>query len=163
MPAIHRKRLRFIDSLFAMLQTGVTPSERDVGDARKEIRLALKSGAEVRRMHRERQEKKQEAHQQSSAQIRASVMARAVGCCEVPSCGAPFSAVDPAEWDHLLGGSGQRRERQSLETTWAIHASCHRDRTENRPSSTWWWKQVKKHAERFGYSAMVAEAERRLP
>ena len=83
----------------------------------------------------ERRASKKQAHAEETSTIRAAVMARADGRCE--ACGMHVRAGDRLELDHLLRGAGVRRQEQSVQTTWAIHLSCHRARTEGKDLA--WW------------------------
>ena len=172
MAALHRRRLRFLDSLFAMLQTGVTPSEQDVAAARADIKRALKSGAEVRRMSRERQAKRTATFADERGMVRAAVVTRAAGLCE--GCGHPL-CIGEGELDEFFGGVGRRRQMMSIETCWLLHPYCHRAKTENinplpagfdgtlLSGSVYWARKFIAHARANGYEKAAQLAERRLP
>lgn len=87
-----------------------------------------------------------------SAAIRGLVMVRAGGVCEVePYMGRFFAHMRPLVLDHWLGGSGRRRQKQSVENTWAICTPCHRERTVNSPNAAYWNEKFRQHCQRYGY------------
>lgn len=96
----------------------------------------------------QRREVKRERHREDTSQIRARCVARANGCCE--ACGNRFTAANPAEMDHWLGGS-RRRSHQSYETCWMLCATCHRGRTNHRPSAVYWNEIREAFCRRFQY------------
>lgn len=75
------------------------------------------------------------------------VLTRAQFVCECCCAWLPFTG----EIDHWLGGSGRRRQRESIETIWLLCSSCHADRTANRPSVEHWNERFRLHCERYGY------------
>lgn len=99
-------------------------------------------------------EARQKQHQEDTAAIRAAVMERACWRCE--NCGGvcPGSALR-LEMDHMLSGSGRRRQRQSVETCWALCGgkawTCHSHRTANFPSWEHWRARMREHLTRHGY------------
>lgn len=106
----------------------------------------------VKPMQRKREaveRQKRLSKREETARIRAAVEARAEGCCEY--CSSTFSFPDPAEMDHWLGGSGRRRQEQSVETCWLLHRNCHRLRQEALPSAAHWNENFKRHCKKYGY------------
>lgn len=98
----------------------------------------------------ERRAAKRAAHREETARIREAVMTRAGGYCE--ACGGPATGTDPLVLDHMLGGIGRRRQRQSVETCWAIHGmTCHVNRTNNAPAAALWRTWMQLFLERHGY------------
>lgn len=100
------------------------------------------------------------AHRAATAELRREVMARAKGCCE--ACGRRTLHL---ALDHFLGGAGRRRQKQSIETTWALCAhpvldDCDGARTHNRPSAALWNELFAKHCEKQGYP-VIAHVEHR--
>lgn len=96
-----------------------------------------------------RREAKRRRHAENATAIRAAVMLRAGGRCEM-SDGIRCS-MDGTDLDHMLQGSGRRRQRQSAETCWLLCAWHHRERTRNRPSSRAWRGHMRRHLDRYGY------------
>ena len=89
---------------------------------------------------KERKEENRRRHVEETKAIRAAVFDRSVGKgCE--NCGKRFALL---EVDHMLGGSGRRRQRQSVETCWAICQECHRNRTINVPSREFWRHRMRR-------------------
>lgn len=87
-----------------------------------------------------RKEEKRRRHAEETKAIRAALFDRSVGKgCE--NCGKRFALL---EMDHMLGGSGRRRQRQSVETCWAICQECHRNRTINVPSREFWRHRMRR-------------------
>lgn len=81
-------------------------------------------------------------------QLRHEVLERAKFRCE--SCGADLRKAG-CVFDHWLGGSGRRREQESLETTWALCLGCNDRRTINVPSAAHWNDTFAKHCRKHGY------------
>jgi hypothetical protein len=102
-------------------------------------------------------------------ELRSDVLGRAQGRCE--SCGT-LLASSGVVFDHWLGGSGRRRQRESLETCWALCVLCNWRRTTNLPTAEYWNDRFRIHCERYGYGyephltkydrlAAIAEAKAR--
>jgi hypothetical protein len=68
-------------------------------------------------------------------------------CCE--ACMTPLHGL--GEWDHWLGGTGRRKPRESVATTWLLCRACHEARTESLPSAAFWNQRFGRHCERYGY------------
>lgn len=89
----------------------------------------------------------------TTGEIKAAVRERAGGVCE--NCGTRWGFWG---WslDHWEGGSGRKRERQSVENCWALCGTgttgCHGDRTRNFPSAEHWNFLFADHCRRFGYA-----------
>lgn len=94
---------------------------------------------------KEKREAKRAAHREKTAQIWEAVMVRADGRCE--RCCAKADLV----LDHMLGGGGQRRERQAVETTWALCLSCNWERTNLDPSADYWRSRMRSFLVAHGY------------
>ena len=97
-----------------------------------------------------RKQEKRANHREETARIRDAVFLRAGSCCE--ACGAQ---VETLTLDHWLGGSGRRRQKLSVENTWALCGPSHRARQENRPSVEFWNWRFRKHCERYGYPVLA--------
>lgn len=82
-------------------------------------------------------------------EIRALVAERAGNICEC-GCGRTLSLYHP-QMDHWLGGSGRRKQKQSVETCWMLTMWCHRQRTNNYPSAIYWNRKFRAHCHRYGY------------
>jgi len=85
--------------------------------------------------------------------IRVEVEKRAGGKCE--NCGARFSPASPAELDHQFG---RVRAKQSVRNCWMLCRPCHRARTNNSPSATWWWARISTWAHALNYRATMEAA-----
>jgi len=84
---------------------------------------------------------------EETRRIREAVWRRS-GRCE--ACG--YTTGDSYDQlDHVLGGSGRRRQRQSVETCWRLCWYCHRKKTENEPTRKWWAARFITHCEKYGY------------
>jgi 5-methylcytosine-specific restriction endonuclease McrA len=161
-PAIHRRRLHFIDRVLSDVQESGSFEAylaTDIEAARKEIRIALKSGAEVRRMTREKNVKKAQTQRAEMFEIRRRVWERSCGACENPDCRLPLPVM-AGELDHQFGGSGRRRAEQRVETCWRLCEPDHRAKTDNDPDAETWARRFAKHARSYGYhrEALMAEA-----
>ena len=89
------------------------------------------------------------AKNEETAAIREAVLTRAMFHCE--GCGGRFTLSDPCQMDHWLGG-GRRLQKQSAETCWALHLSCHRWRGDNKPSAEYWNGVFRGHCIKHGYT-----------
>lgn len=100
-------------------------------------------------------EKRQKAahHRRETADLREKVMARARGRCECCGLGGWL------ELDHWVGGSGRRREQQSVETVWLLSREHHAMRSHNNPSVAEWNRRFAAHCGRHGY-AFVPHVEK---
>jgi 5-methylcytosine-specific restriction endonuclease McrA len=85
--------------------------------------------------------------------IRTMAVERASGRCE--ACGSEFSAFNPAQLDHFWG---RGRAAQSIENCWLVHATCHSDKTSNRPSRAHWLFKFLSFANRYDYVEQSAKA-----
>lgn len=160
MASLHRRVLRMIDGLLADVEAGRRVSPSKLRDGRMAISEAVRRGNEGRSDRRQRRGQQLDARKLDRSDIRLQVAARAGALCE--ACLLEFTPSNPGEWDHVLGGIGRRVQQQSVMSTWLIHATCHRERTANRPSSRHWWEIFRAHALRHGYDAMAREAEKHL-
>lgn len=93
----------------------------------------------------ERRAKKRRAHAESTSAIRAACVARAANHCEL--CGMLQGLL---EMDHVLGGSGRRRQKQSVKTCWILCRYCHRYKTAH-PVGTNWRAAFRAHCAKYGY------------
>lgn len=82
-------------------------------------------------------------------EIRASAWERANYLCEC-GCGRDLRLWG-CELDHWLGGSGRRKQKQSVETCWLLAGLCHRRRTRNEPDAAYWNARFEKHCRKHGY------------
>jgi hypothetical protein len=90
------------------------------------------------------------ARQTATAALRAAVMFRADGRCELEA--ANQRCVNNAtELDHWLSGTGRRQQKQSVETTWALCRAHHVRRTRNYPNAAFWNELFADHCARYGY------------
>ncbi len=90
-----------------------------------------------------------EERNERTAAIRALCVERAQGRGEL--CGEPFSDFYPAEMCHLDGGSGKRRQQQSVENCLMEHHLCHQGAGGLDRIPLTWLKFVKLWAARHGY------------
>jgi 5-methylcytosine-specific restriction endonuclease McrA len=105
--------------------------------------------------------RREKAHRQSTNEIRTAVMQRAQGRCE--GCGRVCSVFD-LQMDHFFGGSGRRRQQQSVETCWALgRLCCHPDKTDNKPNAAHWRAKWREHCRTHGYSAEVPSLRKAVP
>jgi hypothetical protein len=100
----------------------------------------------------------------STAELRRAVQERAGGVCE--------GCLNRWGWswtlDHFLGGAGRRKEKESIETCWALCGvptgpGCHGKRTRNEPSAAYWNDRFREHCERYGYPVVQHVEHARLP
>jgi hypothetical protein len=106
-------------------------------------RPARKNSARVKR------ETKRKIHREETTAIREAVVYRANGFCE--ACWLQGYERPGTELDHFEGGSGRRRERQSVENTWLLCSQSHRARSLNAPSAAHWNRLWKEHTSKHGY------------
>lgn len=143
--------------LLQMLQAGpstpflISDMERVADELRRALEPRPKSS------QAKRTEKKRRAKSASTKEIRAAVMERAGDKCE--ACRVGFCGMDHAELDHFWG---KGKTPQTIENCWAIHHTCHRDKTNNHPSAVWWLNQFVAYSIRYGYAAEEAKAKARL-
>lgn len=88
---------------------------------------------------------KKAARRAKVSAIRAAVAARADGQCE--NCDAYAGLA--LEMDHFYGGS-KRRALESVETCWMLDSHCHRNKTNNYPSASYWQEKFTTHLYRVG-------------
>lgn len=124
------------------------------------IDAALDRGVRGKRLRRGRREEKAETRKDARAEIRARVVERADGYCE--ACRLPFTPANPGELDEFLGGFGRRQQMMAVETSWLIHATCHREKTDNRPNARTWICLFLVHCSKWGYTEIHQLVERRL-
>jgi 5-methylcytosine-specific restriction endonuclease McrA len=118
--------------------------------ARLERLLPVKRGPRPlpgRSTAREDRAARQQARREEMSALRAEAEKRADGRCEC-GCGAPLLLV--GQLDHMLSGSGRRREQQSPQNTWMLTPGCHDAKTRNAPSAAYWWARFDAHCERNG-------------
>jgi hypothetical protein len=89
------------------------------------------------------------ARRAASAELRAAVLWRSGGFCEVKH--RPMRHVFDYEFDHWLGGAGRRKPKETEETLWLLCRECHKDRTANRPSAAYWNELFRRHCDLHGY------------
>lgn len=111
---------------------------------------------------RKRREAKKKTQRDAMASIRDAVLGRATDMDRQPNCEACRYMAVPLEVDHFFGGSGRRRELQSVETCWALCCHCHGRKTMNWPSAAYWLEKFIGHCERLGYSDPAEVAQIRL-
>lgn len=96
------------------------------------------------------------AHKESTSSIRPAVFERAGDRCEAWHPGKSEGSWHRCEkkatiWDHWMSGTGRRRQKQAVETTWALCDSCNFARTEKIPNIEWWNESHRVHCELYGY------------
>jgi hypothetical protein len=101
-----------------------------------------------RKPGREAQAAKREAHAGATAQIRAACVKRAGGFGEL--CGRALD-MERAEMCHLDGGSGKRRQGQSVKNCVMEHHECHQGPGGIDKKPTEWIFEVWAWARRYGY------------
>ena len=84
-------------------------------------------------------------------EIRIAVMKRAQGQCEAPDC---HNRTLDLSLDHFMGGSGRRRQMESVENCWALCAKCDAARTANYPNAATWNSLFRVHCKRHGYPVL---------
>lgn len=87
-----------------------------------------------------------------TTELRAAVFLRADGHCWLGDAG---------QLDHQFG-RGAGRPAQSLENCWALHAECHNNKTNNRPSAAYWLERFVSHYWRRRYARERERAVVRL-
>ncbi len=137
-----------------LLEEGLVLHSYEV-DAINELRSALapkkvKPWATTKKIKAAKKKTKRE----ETAEIRARVMARAGGVCEI-------CEYTPVSLD-LHHGFGRVRVRQSVENTLAICRNCHQLLTNNDPSGEYWWTRVADAFAHLGLHQSAARARARL-
>lgn len=90
--------------------------------------------------------KKRALHRMDMSGIRLACLEREGGVCAVEGCGSPGVCAD-----HWEGGSGRRRQRQSVETVWMLCRTHDRRRTHNDPDAEWWNRERAGFCAKHGY------------
>jgi hypothetical protein len=98
--------------------------------------------------NRKRRETKKAARRQKVATLRERVWERSKGRCENCGLNLGHALSFGGQMDHMLGGSGRRMTAESIYSCWRICAPCHRDRTDNAPSSAFWFDRMQAHLDR---------------
>lgn len=101
---------------------------------------------------KERKAAKKSAAREEMATLRAEVVARAGGRCEVWA-GEERCHERGTDLDHWLSGSGLRRQNQSKRTCWLLCRWDHQARTDNYPTAARWNQLFAAHCIRHGYPA----------
>jgi hypothetical protein len=83
-------------------------------------------------------------------ELRHDCITRSGGRCENPACGHVLT-YRGCVFDHWLGGSGRRQEKESIETTWVLCLVCDSARTMNAPSAGYWNSRFEAHCLAHGY------------
>jgi hypothetical protein len=123
----------------------------DMEDAEQSIRDQLAprpTSTAVKKTRAKRASKTKE-----TKRIRALVAERADGRCE--ACAAYFAEFNPAQMDHFWG---RGKTAQSVENCWLLHATCHSDKTANRPSREHWLDMFASHCARHAYAREMTRA-----
>lgn len=90
--------------------------------------------------------------------VRRAVFARAEDRCE--AIGTSQRCPQRAEeLDHFFS---RAKAEETAATCWALCRTCHHEKTNNRPSASFWLGSFIKHAERHGYTAEAERAANRL-
>lgn len=146
MPSLSRRTLLEIRAVLdAVASAGVGVMEVRAAKAHVgAIDAALKPKRSVAPA-RKRRESKKKSHRDEMGAIRVAVLTRAGGLCE--QCG---TAQERLECDHFYGGS-RRRSEQAVETVWALCHYCHRSKTRNEPSASFWLERFINHSATYGY------------
>lgn len=154
---------RLLVPLLRAVKDGKPVSFRMKSAAQQALYLVGKPSPSRKKPARERKEKKRAAHREDTGALRAAVFARAGGWCEVRELSrvglgelgsvtiTERCALAPTEMDHWLGGWGRRRQKQSIETCWALCTEHHRLRQANYPSAAAWNLRFQKHCRAHGY------------
>lgn len=100
-----------------------------------------------------RREKKRLTKNEETTVIRAQVFARAEGMCEM-GCGS-----QAMELDHAFG---RIRVPQAASNCLALCHICHRQKTNNAPSATYWLECYFYHFEKHGYMREAGAVAARL-
>lgn len=138
---------RVLLPLLRRVQKGETPTFRMRSAAEFLIhRLQKRPKTEKEKAHaiRKAQDKLEQA--KATIIIREAVFARAGLLCEVAMCASP-----PDQMDHWEGGSGRRRQKQSVQNCWALCNYHHNARTANYPDTATWNAVFRAHCEKHGY------------
>lgn len=109
-----------------------------------------------RPMKQQRLAKKKATREEQNAEtarIRGELIGRAMGVCEC-GCGMWFTSLNPAEMDHFLGGTGRRKQRQSVGSCWMLRRDCHLMKTSLSPSAAFWNSRFAAHAAHYNYPAL---------
>lgn len=131
-------------------------------DAREEARSVLapkrsKMKPKSKRGARVARHAKKASKSTMRREVRAVVMGRAAGQCEVQRVGAGSLArrcESPAEeWDHFFG----RGKDETVAGSWGICKLHHDDKGAGYPSRIWWLESFVLHCNLRGYLARTAE------
>lgn len=122
-----------------------------IAELRRQLAPRPKSSA-VRKTETKRRSKREETRA-----IYDLVDDRAAGRCE--ACGLLFWPLNAPELDHFWG---RGKARQTVENCWLIHRTCHREKTDGRPTAAYWLERFIVHAYNRGYSSEVSKAQARL-
>jgi hypothetical protein len=107
---------------------------------------------------RVRKTAKRATKKEETAAVRDLVMERADGFCE--ACEINFDPdLRPGELDHFWG---RGKEKQTAENCWALCRGCHRAKTDNVPSRSYWLAQFGNHCAVKGYDRQCARANREI-
>lgn len=119
--------------------------------AADELKRALES--RKRRPVDTRKAAKRQTNKEKRSAVREEVMKRADGRCE--GCNWPHGGPN-LELDHFFG----RARSESVETCWALCATCHLEKTRNEPSAAHWLNIFHEHCcfNRNGEAAELALA-----
>lgn len=154
MTAAVRLSRRSAQALAEYLEPFVMPTP-EFRRALDELRRALAPrprSSQVRKTEAKRREKAKETRKLYFAAQR-----RANGACE--ACHDPFDPLDPPELDHW---KGRGKAKQTEETVWLIHRSCHKARHAAEPSRTHWVEVLQNHCQFHGYDAEVEDLQAEL-
>lgn len=140
----------------AMTHSEVQSKLRELTRETKRLRRLLRGPrAKAAKKARDAERRKRvEAILEAWRDIKWAVGARAGGQCEVIN--GPHRCADRgAECDHFFGGIGRRRQRQSVEGTWLLCGSHHRNKTLNLPSRAWWLNCFHEHVLAHGLKSQL--------
>lgn len=130
------------------------PTDSGMDRAGEELRRALQlPQTKVEPTRKQEKAKKTRAKRASTKEIRAVVLRRAGARCE--SC----YRTDALELDHFFG---RAKVPQSVANCWLLCRSCHRAKTDGRPSAAFWLREFIGRATKHGYTAEAGRAQRRL-
>jgi hypothetical protein len=101
---------------------------------------------------------RKDARRLATRAVYEAVRERAAGKCE--ACGR---ARHQPIMDHWLGGSGRRKQLESVETCWGLCGMCNRQRTDNSPNAAYWNDIRRVFCVRYGYPFVPHIEHARLP
>lgn len=130
--------------------------DRSEASAVAELERALAVKPAVRERRKVKAAKKAEKRDET-AEIRAAVVKRAMSPQGQPLC--ENCDLLGSELDHFFG---RGKVPQKVSNCWFLCGYCHRNKTNNEPSATYWLEQFVSHCDRHGYTSEAWQATARL-